>query len=38
MHAFFALAFTAMLAVTQVAPALSQVGHIILKPLGASCM
>jgi len=39
MHArFLALAFTALLAVAHVAPTLGQIGHIIIKPFGCSCM
>jgi hypothetical protein len=37
MHVFYALAFTAMLAVTHVAPALKRIVPL-LTPDGASCM
>ena len=38
MHAFFALAVTLMLAVAHVTLLLNQAVHIIVKPLGCTCM
>jgi hypothetical protein len=37
MHTFFALAFTAMVAIVHAAPALGHIGHIIVGN-GCSCM